>query len=433
MTQMESPKRKMQKKNDYQRHKLFRKIKRRRKAQVQADQEVAEKQLKKKLKLPKFDDGKEKVNLDNAHFDQEGNLVDNTTGIKYTATTDDVTITPNTKYFYDPYASAGNYFDENWSKDLINAVPGIGDGMDVAQVVDDASKGKYLSAGTGALMLALPNVIEKPLKYFGKKGLPLLFRYHNKIDTQSQYKQLFKNLESDGNLMSINDILKEYSSSGHFRMPVHQDRIDRNTKISPLQLFMARQTSAGRQFNPRIVDRGSQDYYNYASNRHPSLLKDHSPLESFAFSGNSRTLDPYDAVIHKDVYSNRRDLEQTIAHELAHSLQDTDTAADDLALKAFGHTPISNKYFLKHPSSEFGARGTQLKNAMGIYGNIKPGAITADDYWDTISIYPQIFFDNNMSDMRKYTSDFDAAARFVQDYGFSSGKDIRVRKPKRTH
>ena len=50
---------------------------------------------------------------------------------------------------------------------------------------------------------------------------------------------------------------------------------------------------------------------------------------------------------------------------------------------------------------------------MGIYGDIKPRAITADDYWDTISTYPQVFFDNNMSDMRKYTSDFDAAARFV--------------------
>lgn len=57
MTQMESPKRKMQKKNDYQRHKLFRKIKRRRKAQVEAEQHIAEKQLKKKLKLPKFDTG----------------------------------------------------------------------------------------------------------------------------------------------------------------------------------------------------------------------------------------------------------------------------------------------------------------------------------------------------------------------------------------
>lgn len=52
MTQMESPKRKMQKKNDYQRHKLFRKIKRRRKAQTEAEQQVAEKQLRKKLKKP---------------------------------------------------------------------------------------------------------------------------------------------------------------------------------------------------------------------------------------------------------------------------------------------------------------------------------------------------------------------------------------------
>lgn len=58
MTQMESPKRKMQKRNDYQRHKLFRKIKRRRKAQAKADQQVAMKQLRKKLKLPKFGDGK---------------------------------------------------------------------------------------------------------------------------------------------------------------------------------------------------------------------------------------------------------------------------------------------------------------------------------------------------------------------------------------
>lgn len=57
MTQMESPKRKMQKKNDYQRHKLFRKIKRRRKAQAEAEQQIAEKQLRKKLKLPKFDTG----------------------------------------------------------------------------------------------------------------------------------------------------------------------------------------------------------------------------------------------------------------------------------------------------------------------------------------------------------------------------------------
>lgn len=59
MTQMESTKRKMQKKNDYQRNKLFRKIKRRRKAQAEAEQHIAEKQLRRKLKLPKFDRGED--------------------------------------------------------------------------------------------------------------------------------------------------------------------------------------------------------------------------------------------------------------------------------------------------------------------------------------------------------------------------------------
>lgn len=61
MTQMESPKRKMQKRNDYQRHKLFRKIKRRRKAQAEAEQQIAEKQIRKKLKLPKFDRGEDEL------------------------------------------------------------------------------------------------------------------------------------------------------------------------------------------------------------------------------------------------------------------------------------------------------------------------------------------------------------------------------------
>lgn len=72
MTQIESPKRKMQKKNDYQRHKLFRKIKRRRKAQAEAEQQVALKQLRKKLKLPKFGDGKTReVYTSDIHFNND--------------------------------------------------------------------------------------------------------------------------------------------------------------------------------------------------------------------------------------------------------------------------------------------------------------------------------------------------------------------------
>lgn len=72
MAQIESPKRKMQKKNDYQRHKLFRKIKRRRKAQVEAEQQIAVKQLRKKLKLPKFENGKTReVYTSDIHFNND--------------------------------------------------------------------------------------------------------------------------------------------------------------------------------------------------------------------------------------------------------------------------------------------------------------------------------------------------------------------------
>ena len=72
MTQMESPKRKMQKRNDYQRHKLFRKIKRRRKSQAEAEQQVAMKQLRKKLKLPKFENGKTReVYTSDIHFNND--------------------------------------------------------------------------------------------------------------------------------------------------------------------------------------------------------------------------------------------------------------------------------------------------------------------------------------------------------------------------
>ena len=189
MTQMESPKRKMQKKNDYQRHKLFRKIKRRRKAQAEAEQQVAEKQLRKKLKLPKFGDGKGIKSDTGAPLEvKDGMLYYKETGEPFHSAglqLPEVEVVGD-KSKVNPWAAAGrhnasSYFDGNWSKDLINMAPGIGDAMDVAQVIDDTSKGKYVSAGAGALMLALPNFVEKPFKFIGKKALPFMF---NKINTK---------------------------------------------------------------------------------------------------------------------------------------------------------------------------------------------------------------------------------------------------------
>lgn len=56
---MDSPARKLQKQKDYQRHKMFRKMARKRKAKAEQEQKVAEKALKRKLKLPKYDKGED--------------------------------------------------------------------------------------------------------------------------------------------------------------------------------------------------------------------------------------------------------------------------------------------------------------------------------------------------------------------------------------
>lgn len=60
---MDTPIRKMQKRNDYNRHKLLRKIKRQRQQRKEQDARIAEKELKRKLKLkqPRFTQGKDDI------------------------------------------------------------------------------------------------------------------------------------------------------------------------------------------------------------------------------------------------------------------------------------------------------------------------------------------------------------------------------------
>lgn len=60
---MDTPIRKMQKRNDYNRHKLLRKIKRQRQQRMEQDERIAEKELKRKLKLkqPRFKCGKDSL------------------------------------------------------------------------------------------------------------------------------------------------------------------------------------------------------------------------------------------------------------------------------------------------------------------------------------------------------------------------------------
>lgn len=123
---MESPVRKMQKRNDYNRHKLFRKIKRRRKAQAEQQSKAAEKELKKRLKwtAPKFEDGK---NIKNSNVYEYPTIVQelqntlvNSNYNKYLmeGALKDV-VNKTISYYPSPYKPPSVYYDVN--KDIYDS------------------------------------------------------------------------------------------------------------------------------------------------------------------------------------------------------------------------------------------------------------------------------------------------------------------------
>ena len=140
---MDSPIRKMQKRNDYNRHKLLRKIKRRRKAEAEQQEHAAEKELKKRLRVtpPKFDDGKTLVDTDKVRMNQQGLFSDDNGNI----VGDSVILPDLTVRAHKGYKSA---YDRDMLDNTIGTaldfIPGIGDAKQTGEAIDEAFKGNYL-------------------------------------------------------------------------------------------------------------------------------------------------------------------------------------------------------------------------------------------------------------------------------------------------
>lgn len=176
---MDSPIRQQQKRNDYQRHKLFRKMARRKKAKKEQEQKAAEKELKRKLRIPRYEDGKPKYNIrtndgtiHNFSFDEQGNTVlDN--GTVGNLLLDNVTVRPDVdvrkaiERKYQRIAKQGEMYD-----------------------VTDPLSGVNYGHGNGALESVYP---EFDLITFGQLSKPLLQQAGNYLwYSQSPMAQYFR-------------------------------------------------------------------------------------------------------------------------------------------------------------------------------------------------------------------------------------------------
>ncbi len=101
---METPKEKLSKRNSYNRYKTFRKIKRKRKQQREQQSKIAEKELKRRLRItpPKYEGGKNvtyiRQNGNPIAFDNQGNLIDQVTGESGTMILPNVNVDPSIQY-----------------------------------------------------------------------------------------------------------------------------------------------------------------------------------------------------------------------------------------------------------------------------------------------------------------------------------------------
>lgn len=240
MTQMESPKRKMQKKNDYQRHKLFRKIKRRRKAQAEAEQQIAEKQLRRKLKLPKFDRGEdglstykkqvEMFNDANSDPTLPGRLVDRNR----------VTVNPETgdvmevggHINLDPVIITGKMPD--------NLKQTINKNIESDRIQDLLYKDRLSPVDPIGDLVVESAAIGKPLELAGKAALYGIGRYGEKLGLkklqglarQKLEDNLFRVFERDSNILKQNSnqnglsngkILSDKIKEGYFNYTKGQE------------------------------------------------------------------------------------------------------------------------------------------------------------------------------------------------------------------
>ena len=130
---MDTPIRKMQKRNDYNRHKLLRKIKRQRQQRKEQDARIAEKELKRKLKLkqPRFAKGKDDIIDPEANVEELLNVqsglnfnFDPVTGNTIIRDSYGNPVNTNSVQYLDELVVPGTDLQKKQQKDLFNMTKG---------------------------------------------------------------------------------------------------------------------------------------------------------------------------------------------------------------------------------------------------------------------------------------------------------------------
>lgn len=436
---LEKPARKFQKKKDYNKFKLLRKIKRKRKAQIE------------KLTKPKYDEGTD----DNSETYKIGNkplLVNPTTGNVKTEGNpeggillDEVIITPPKKY---EYSSAFNGYQE-YLNDIAGFVPYLGNAIDAYDVYHDFKNKEYSSATANALWLLLPSAAKKSLKYLGKSAMKYLKPGIRNIinDVSSDWRRVIRDYKNG-------DYPITYKQRREFiekRNKIYQDIMDQLDEYEKQQLQKRAERSlflnnvAPFKERPKIsTSRRTVENLNTADNMADYNTKTRIIRIPNRFDKNSNFND-YNTSYMRGVFG----------HEYAHHLQNTRpglnlSITDPKQYDIFGNE-IGNHtgYYIIDRNNKIGIKSdeynpfTSFEDALNVYRHessngiqntidihsLSPNEVVADRFGRLIGgdFYKTIDEIKNKYGISKEDLDM------MEQIGFNSGKDpgIHIKKNKR--
>lgn len=198
-------------------------------------------------------------------FDNEGNLTDQVTGEKGMLKLPEVIVTP--KRYSSAFDGSYNNFREGlnaFSGGAFDYIPVIGDALDVSDVANDIYKKDYTTAALGLGLLAVPNVVEKPLKKIGK----YLSKQYDKLyaNTKLLSAELFPNkFSKEVNIKDLPGVNHEdidyfYKNDVY---PRFLELNEYNRNLTSRERYTLGEL--GRQFTPIRTYKGGKNYIMGAS------------------------------------------------------------------------------------------------------------------------------------------------------------------------
>lgn len=212
--------------------------------------------------LPKYEDGKQRYVLAESgnpvKFDEQGNLVDQVTGQTGTMYQEGPIVTPKR---YDAY---GSTYDPKAITDFTGFIPGVGDIEQGFMAKDAFDRGNYLEAGLLGGALLLPNVLEKPLKYVGKKAFPYIMpammravdNVQNKIEPVTSLFNRTNNRTVD-NIISWKDAVNSWAKTDEMRQAAIDYATDPRRETLKQRIF---QNAVDKGYIDKSIMQYPEDY-----------------------------------------------------------------------------------------------------------------------------------------------------------------------------